>query len=257
MATEINKQSLSHYLIYNLPIDYSENIRLVPVTMLHYLDFHFFSPSITVRKNSIFREKVIIKMTYLDFLIHAFNNQELESQYDVKGLSSYYWAACQLLQLCCPGAKISVDEKTAYPIINGELITPQKFDDLRRIIIIQNDIDFDIDEFLNRDTELRLQKAQRDLSNGKETADIEDYVDSLAIALNATEDRIMNMTIRKFWRYVNRYQAHENYTIMKTGECSGMIKFKDPIKHWMSSLEQDDKYKHLKTNEDELRSKIG
>ena len=41
------------------------------------------------------------------------------------------------------------------------------------------------------------------------------------------------------------------------GECSGMVSFKEPIKHWMVSLEEEDKYKHLKADENELRSKIG
>ena len=44
---------------------------------------------------------------------------------------------------------------------------------------------------------------------------------------------------------------------MRTGECSGMVSFKEPIKHWMVSLEEEDKYKELKTDENELRGKIG
>ena len=142
-------------------------------------------------------------------------------------------------------------------MVNDEVITSQIFDDLRRIIIIQNDIDFDIDEFLNYDTEQRLLKAKKDLNKNDDKASIEDYIDSLVIAMNTTEERIMSMTIRKFWRYIKRYQLHESYTIAKTGECSGMVSFKEPIKHWMVSLEEDDKYKDLKTDENELRSKIG
>ena len=138
----------------------------------------------------------------------------------------------------------------------GKGIT-QIFDDLRRIIIIQNDIDFDIDEFLHYDTEQRLLKAQKDSNKDKDNANIEDYIDSLVIAMNTTEDRIMNMTIRKFWRYIKRYQLHENYTIAKTGESTGFVKYKEPIKHWMISLDEEDKYAHLKADEGEIRSKIG
>ena len=141
--------------------------------------------------------------------------------------------------------------------INNILITPQIFDDLRRIIIIQNGIDFDIDEFLNYDTEQRLLKAQQDQNKDNDKSDIEDYIDSLVIALNITEERVMNMTIRKFWRYIKRYQLHEGYTIAKTGECSGMVSFKEPIKYWMISLDEDDKYKDLKADEEALKSKIG
>jgi hypothetical protein len=254
---EIKKETLFPLLIYNKPVKYTENIILYPVTMNDVVEFQTLSLSITVRKNSTFHEKKIIKMTYLDFLLYCLGNEELEAQYKIFGLSHYFFYAFQLLQLCCRDAEIKLNQQTGQIIINGEVITPQMFDDLRRIIIIQNDIDFDIDEFLNYDTEQRLLKAQKDLDKDKDKANIEDYIDSLVIAMHTTEDRIMNMTIRKFWRYVKRYNLHENYTIMRTGECSGMVSFKEPIKHWMISLEEDDKYKHLKADENEIRSKIG
>lgn len=257
MSVEIKKETLFPLLIYNKPVKYTENIILYPVTMNDIVTFQALSQSITVRKNSTFHEKQIIKMTYLDFLLYCLGNEELEKQYKIIGLSQYFFYAIQLLQLCCKDAEIKLNQQTGQIIINGEVITPQIFDDLRRIIIIQNDIDFDIDEFLNYDTEQRLLKAQKDLDKDKDKANIEDYIDSLVIAMHTTEDRIMEMTIRKFWRYVKRYNLHENYTIMRTGECSGMVSFKEPIKHWMVSLEEDDKYKHLKADENELRSKIG
>jgi len=257
MSVEISKESLFPLLIYNKPYQYSNNITLYPVTMNDVVLFQTLSQSITVRKNSTFHEKKIIKMTYLDFLLYCLGNTDLEIQYKIYGLSKYFFYAIQLLQLCCKDAEIKLNQQTGQIIINGEVVTPQIFDDLRRIIIIQNDIDFDIDEFLNYDTEQRLLKAQKDLDKDKDKANIEDYIDSLVIAMHTTEERIMEMTIRKFWRYIKRYKLHENYTIMRTGECSGMVSFKEPIKHWMVSLEEDDKYKHLKADENEIRGKIG
>lgn len=252
---QINKETLFPFLIYNKPFEYSKNITLYPVTMNDILLFQSLSKSITLRKNSIFHEKKIIKMTYLDFLLYCINQKDLEEQYDINGLSNYFFYAFQLLNLCCHNPDIKMNQHGQIHI-NGEIITPQIFDDLRRIIIIQNDIDFDIDEFLNYDTEQRLKKAERDQNIDNDKVDIEDYIDSLIIAMNITEDTVMNMTIRKFWRYIKRYKLYESYKIAKTGECSGMVTFKEPIKYWMMSLEEDDKYKHLKTDESELRSKV-
>lgn len=254
---EINKDLLLNNLIYNKPIKYDDFITLYPVTMNDIITFQTLSKSITVRKNSTFHTKKIIKMSYLEFLLYAFCNEELENEYKILGLSQYYICAIQLLQLCCKDSKINVNQDNGDIFINDVLITSQIFDDLRRIIIIQNDIDFDIDEFINYDTEQRLLKLEKDLNKNNDNVNIEDYIDSLVIAMNTTEERIMNMTIRKFWRYIKRYQLHENYTIAKTGEYSGMVTFKEPIKHWMISLEVDDKYKDLKTDENELRSKMG
>ena len=182
------------------------------------------------------------------------NLEELEKEYDIAGLSQYLILTMQLLQLCCQNQEVRLTQEGLS--INNEIITPEVFDDLRRIIIIQNDIDFDIDEFLNYDTEQRLLKAQKDLNKDEVKATIEDYIDSLIIAMSTTEEYIKNMTIRKFWRYIKRYQLHEGYTIAKTGECSGMVTFKEPIKHWMISLEEDDKFKDLKTDENSLKGKI-
>lgn len=252
--TEINKDILLPFLIYDKPFPYYGTITLYPVTMDNILLFQTLSQSIIIRKDSIFHNKKIIKMSYLDFLIYAFGNKELETQYKIPYLSQYYLYAIQLLQLCCKNAEITMDQ-TGYLYINKILITPEIFDDLRRIIILQNEIDFNIDEFLNYDTEQRLQKADTQ-NHKKDKITIEDYIDSLIIAMNITENQIINMTIRKFWRYIKRYQLHENYTIAKTGECSGMVSFKEPIPYWMLSLDEEDKYKHLKTDENELKGKI-
>lgn len=252
----MTNESLFSYVIFNKEIPYNDKITLYPVTMKDVLTFQFLSQSLTVRKNSTFHEKEIIKMSYLEFLLYCLGNKELEAQYQIPGLSQYFLYAVKLLQICCQGADIQIDQQTGQVFINQECITSKIFDDLRRIIIIQNDIDFDMDEFLHHDTEQRLLKARKDLNKSESKANIEDYIDSLVIAMNTTEDRIMNMTIRKFWRYIKRYQLRESYTIAKTGECSGMVSFKEPLKHWMTSFEEEDKYKDLKTDETSLKRKL-
>lgn len=254
---EINKDTLMPFLIYSKPIKYNENITLYPVTMNDILLFQSLYQSIILRKNSIFHEKKIIKMTYLDFLLYSLNDLRLEEQYKISGLSNYYVWAIQLLQLCCKDSEIRINQENGAFWINNEFITPQIFDDLRRIIIIQNGIDFDIDEFINYDTEQKLLKSGKQKESDEYKAYIEDYIDSLVLAMNVSESAIMNMSVRKFWRYIKRYQSHERYTIAKTGECSGMVTFKEPIKHWMLSLDEEDKFRYLKTDENELKGKIG
>lgn len=251
-----NKTTLFPYLIYNRPFPYSNSITLHPVTMNDVVPFETFSPSILVPKNSLFHDKKIIRMSYLDFLTYSAGNLALEEEYKMPGLSEYYLYAIRLLQLCCPEAKIQLIPHSLQFSVNGETITPEIFEDIRRIIIIQNDIDFDPDEFINNDTKQRLLHAQKALSKDTPGATIEDYIDSLVIAMNCTEEHIMQMTVRKFWRYIRRYQLHEGYTLAKTGECSGMVTYKEPIRHWMVSLDHEDKFKDFKTDENSLRGTI-
>ena len=120
------------------------------------------------------------------------------------------------------------------------------------------DIDFDIDEFMNIDTVKALEKARDfEAKKNKETSDIEDYIDSLVIELRTTNEYVMNLTVRKFWRYIKRVNKHEQYEACLNGQMSGMATFKEPIEHWMTSIEVKDKYENLKTDEGELREKIG
>lgn len=252
-----NKDTLAPFLLYSQPIPFNEQITLYPITMKNIMEFQMYSRSITFRKDSRFGIKEIIKMTYLDFLFYAMLHPELsELVEDTPDLGKFFFYTINLLGLVCKDQPIDINDEGQIRI-NDYVINADEFDDIRRIIILQNGIDFDIDEFLNYETEKRLQKAQKDINKGNDIVTVEDYIDSLCLVLNVSEQTIMDMSIRKFWRLIKRHELHETYTIMKTGECSGMVKFKDPIKHWMRSIEEEDKYAHLKADENELKGKIG
>ena len=258
MSVEINKDTLFPYLIYNKEIKYNEHITLYPIKMKDIITFQQYQMALTLRKDAIFQDKQIIKMGYLEFIKYACRNDELAKKYNMPLLPFYYDFIIGMLQLTCgEDVEIKYNTSTLDFSINDFLITDEVFDDLRKIIIIQNDIDFDIDEFMNIDTVKALEKAREfEAKKNKEKADIEDYIDSIIIGLKVTEDYVSNLTIRKFWRYIKRINKHEEYEACRSGQMSGMVTFKEPIQHWMTSIEVTDKYENLKTDEEELRSKI-
>ena len=255
---EISKDTLFPYLIYNKEIKYNEHITLYPIKMKDIITFQQYQIALTLRKDAIFQDKQIIKMGYLEFIKYACRNDELAQKYNIPLLPFYYDFIIGILQLTCgEDVEIKYNTSTLDFSINDFLITDEVFDDLRKIIIIQNDIDFDIDEFMNIDTVKALEKAREfEAKKNKEKADIEDYIDSIIIGLKVTEDYVSNLTIRKFWRYIKRINKHEEYEACRSGQMSGMVTFKEPIQHWMTSIEVTDKYENLKTDEEELRSKI-
>ena len=255
---EINKDTLFPYLIYNKEIKYNEHITLYPIKMKDIITFQQYQIALTLRKDAIFQDKQIIKMGYLEFIKYACRNDELAQKYNMPLLPFYYDFIIGILQLTCgEDVEIKYNTSTLDFSINDFLVTDEVFDDLRKIIIIQNDIDFDIDEFMNIDTVKALEKAREfEAKKNKEKADIEDYIDSLIIGMKVTEEYVSNLTIRKFWRYIKRINKHEEYEACRSGQMSGMVTFKEPIQHWMTSIEVTDKYENLKTDEEELRSKI-
>ena len=258
MSVEISKDTLFPYLIYNKEIKYNEHITLYPIKMKDIITFQQYQIALTLRKDAIFQDKQIIKMGYLEFIKYACRNDELAQKYNMPLLPFYYDFIIGILQLTCgEDVEIKYNTSTLDFSINDFLVTDEVFDDLRKIIIIQNDIDFDIDEFMNIDTVKALEKAREfEAKKNKEKADIEDYIDSMIIGLKVTEDYVSNLTIRKFWRYIKRINKHEEYEACRSGQMSGMVTFKEPIQHWMTSIEVTDKYENLKTDEEELRSKI-
>ena len=255
---EISKDTLFPYLIYNKEIKYNEHITLYPIKMKDIITFQQYQMALTLRKDAIFQDKQIIKMGYLEFIKYACRNDELAQKYNMPLLPFYYDFIIGVLQLVCgEDVEIKYNTSTLDFSINDFLITDEVFDDIRKIIIIQNDIDFDIDEFMNIDTVKALEKAREfEAKKNKEKADIEDYIDSLIIGMKVTEEYVSNLTIRKFWRYIKRINKHEEYEACRSGQMSGMVTFKEPIQHWMTSIEVTDKYENLKTDEEELRSKI-
>lgn len=255
---EINKDTLFPYLIYNKEIKYNEHITLYPIKMKDIITFQQYQVALTLRKDAIFQDKQIIKMGYLEFIKYACRNDELAQKYNMPLLPFYYDFIIGVLQLTCgEDVEIKYNTSTLDFSVNDFLVTDEVFDDLRKIIIIQNDIDFDIDEFMNIDTVKALEKAREfEAKKNKEKADIEDYIDSIIIGLKVTEEYVSNLTIRKFWRYIKRINKHEEYEACRSGQMSGMVTFKEPIQHWMTSIEVTDKYENLKTDEEELRSKI-
>lgn len=252
-----NKDTLATYLMYSKPIQFNEKITLFPVSMENILEFNIWSRAIKFRKDSRIGIKEVLRMTYFEFLVYATNHPELDLMFeDTPDISQYYLYTLKLLKMVCVDQTVSFYENTGNIIINGHEVTYDEFDDIRRIIILQNGIEFDIDEFLNYDTEMALKKAEQKMNKGA-IVSIEDYIDAMCVALHLSEEEVKKMSIRKFYRILKRQRLHEDYTIMRTGEMSGMVKFKEPVKYWVRSIDEDDKYAHLKTDESALRNKMG
>lgn len=255
----ITGDTLQSNLLYDTPFHYTDDnhtfdLVLYPVTMEHILEFSIYKQSILVRKNSTFPIKKIIKMSYLEFLYFTFNNTEFAKEQKMPLLPSYYVFAFQLLKLVFRDSNVEINMSEGGFRIDDVILTNEQFDDVRRIIILQNGIDFDIDEFIHYDTEQELIRAQNSIS--KDNSTIEDYIDSVCVALNRQECEVKNMTIRKFWRYVKRISKYDMFKAMKSAESTGMVKFKEPVQYWMSNIEEEDKFQDVKTDTQTLKQMI-
>ena len=73
------------------------------------------------------------------------------------------------------------------------------------------------------------------------------------ISTALSTEQIHNLTIRKFIKILQRVDHKMHYEIYKTAECSGMVKFKEGIDHWMSEIKRN-KYSDVIVNSDDYES---
>lgn len=134
------------------------------------------------------------------------------------------------------------DGKNIYDQIQEEIeVNREDFEDIRSIIIYQNNPDFiDYDDY-SKDVQ-DLLKAERRKAPKGEKSTLEDKVDSLISATGMSIEDIQNMTIRRFNRLLDRVVKKMEYQIVKTGVMSGLVSFKDKkqtIPSWTSSIDKN------------------
>lgn len=251
----------SFYTTFDLPIPYKK-LLLYPVTVKDYLTFSIYSQCLLIDKNSIPDPK-IISMTYLEYIYYATKeNVEMQPYLlwldRLLGLSLKDDSSFKNIEDSVRRYDYTEDEKP-YFIIGEEKYYSEDFDEIKVIIANQNMIEL-IDENISKEVRDSLEKARefkRKLSNTKNVS-FEDYMISLSVATGWTLDYIYSMTIRKFLKSVTRMDNLIHYKIYLASSMSGMVEFKDKsfIKHWLSDLEDENKYGDVSVDLDEIQDKV-
>jgi hypothetical protein len=251
----------TYYTTYDLPVVY-KNIKLYPVTVKDYLLFNIYSQCLTIDKNSIPDPK-IITMTYLEYIFRTTEENPIDYPYLI-------WFD-RLLAMCLKEEdtfeKVEEslkryrynDKGKPYFTIREETYTPDDFNEIRTIIAEQNMVEL-IDENISKEVRDSMEKARefKRKQSGETPASTEDYMISLSIATGFSLDYIYNMTIRKFIKSIRRADNLIHYKIYLASSMSGMVEFKDKsfIKHWLTGLENEDKYGDVTVDLQEVQDKV-
>lgn len=254
---------ITTFTTFDLPVPYKK-ILLYPVTVRDYIDFSLYSRCLLLDKNSIPDPK-IISMTDLEYIYYSTMENAEEHPYIL--------LFDRLLSLCLKDDDSFGDiaksleryeytkekEPKPYFIINEEKYYSDDFDEIKKIIAEQNSLTL-IDENISKEVRDSLEKAReykKKLSGGGEVT-IEDYIVSLSIATGWTMNYIYSLTARKFLKSIRRTDALIHYKIYLTASMSGMVEFKDKsfIKHWLSSLEDENKYDDVSVDLEEVQDKV-
>jgi hypothetical protein len=226
MNGEDLKKKYEYYFTFNKPIPY-KNLFVYPIRMNKYFEFYSTIDCLTIQKNKI-PDPIIISMSYLDYLFHLIEKDEsgIVSTRLVEILSLALNVEYEQIKYTKENNKITLN-------INGEIINKKDFDFIRRIICYQNMPDFD-DTYIDPEIEEVINETKR-LSkiDSNETTSLEYQMACVTASTGLSDEDIEKMTIRKFVLLLGVVDSKLHYQIYKTGECSGMVSFKEPITHWM------------------------
>lgn len=239
-------------LFYDLPVSYKE-LLIYPVKMKDYIDFHWYVNCLQLDKNSI-PDPQIISMSYLQFLYYISEQQGLPYVAMLKLL------LCMVLHIDTEERiDFYVREKKAYFKIKDIEYTSNDFDEISKIIMLQNNIE-SIDNTVQKEIRDALEEAERfkQNQNSYKICSLEEQMICVMISTPMTLEDIYNLTIRKFELTLKRVDAKLHYQIYLSASLSGMVKFENEnaIQHWMKDFSNNDKYADVKVDMDNMRNKI-
>lgn len=222
-------------LTFDLPILYKEML-LYPVRMKDIYDFRIFVQSIILEKNSV-PSVEFISMPYLDFMYKISSKD-----------TPYVGMFRELLSIVLNKKREDIvlgyndKNKATFSIKYDDKLyeyNSQDFEEIKQIICEQNLVDIP-DETIQKEIRDRIQEAKkvRDKANNVKHASLEDLVVAIIISTSLKEEEVMNLSIRKFHKIIEREDNKLHYKIYLNASLSGLVEFKNKnlIKHWLSDL---------------------
>ena len=246
------------YLTFDDPIPY-KNFLINPAKMRDYYSFHEYITCLLLDKNSV-PDINVISMSYLEYLLAV---GFIERHLHVMLISLMKMVVTikkdgKIIEVNEDEIEIAKDGRSI--IVSGEKITSEDFDEIKKIILLQNEID-PVDENTAKEVREKLQEAEeyKLKKNGKKVCDLEDRLVAISTVTGFTIEYLYGLTIRKFNKYLQREDHIMHYKIFMIGKMSGNVEFKDEnaLKHWLADLTVKDKYKDSKFDYDEAQDKFG
>ncbi len=153
-----------------------------------------------------------------------------------------------------------INGKPAF-MLSGILYDRDDYENIRKILAYQNGIELPdttmskkLRDLLDEERKLK----QKLTGNNGTSPSFEEQMICLNVATGISFDDIKKMSLRKFNNTLNYAEKRLHYQIYQQASLSGMVAFKDGIKYWMLSLEDDkkEKYKDLLMDMGSFEDKI-
>lgn len=240
-----------------------KNWLIYPVRMYNYFEWMGCYNILDIDKNSL-NDIDIIRMSYLQFIL-----MQVEQSRDFETKLVLLLHMCLGLEADTAirweiknnEAKLFIGDtlttKSGRKIMNQNdvrVITAQDFDEIKRIILYQNVIDYS-DEYIDPDVKAAMEEYYALKNKGASDITLEKQIAVIQSTNGMTEETIRNMTVRGFQMLFNTIIDKVEYPINKMAEVQG-VKFDNPIEHWAFKKPKD-KFSEVFTSFDGFKNKIG
>lgn len=251
------KDYIAPYVSISRPVEY-KGLKLYPIKVKDYYEFLSSYDILDINKNKI-PDVEVIQMTYLQYVVDKlFNDETIVNQnHSITFGNIWELKFANIMELCL-GIKskdviIKHEDNKITLILDGIEISANDFDDLRKLILFQNLNTYD-DTILSEDVENAIRERNEMSNKGLLVPQLEDMFDKVMLKTGLEEEKILNMTYRRFERIFKSLVEEVDYTIFKMAECQG-AQFKNPIDHWIYKSSRD-KYADIFGSINGLKEKL-
>lgn len=265
-------------LSFDEPLEYKK-VLLYPATMKDYMLFSVAEECLDVSRIDE-KDKRLLRLPYLDYL---YEKSLLEDTFKIKwnillGVLNIVFGDKQFFEIIkkdnCIYIKV-YQRSDNYELLNKEytklssgkkkeelrkqmyneiLINSEDFENIRQLIMIQNDIK---SQHYPEKVEKYLYEIKEKMKATKPSdIDIEDTITLLSYFLHIENKDIKNMTIRRFNRKLQIALNKDDYYLYKQLELSGNIKFKSELPHWFTHYKPKGKFDDVLINANNMMSSL-
>lgn len=218
----------SAYFFKDKPVPYElmcgSTINIYPISVENSDLFFGCKDILDINKNEIDNVE-IIQMSYLQFVLEYCDVDKL----------------IILLQLCLHEQDdfYTYEEKNKKNLVICDkdknvkyIIKSKDFEDIRKIILYQNIIDYD-DTYINKNIRDMMNKMNEAQTSNLKPITLEDKLVFVSIATGHSFDYLYKLSYRKFIKMFIMASERDTYMLNRQAELSGNVKFDKPLEHYI------------------------
>ena len=247
------------YFWFDLPVPYrinkTQEIYIYPITVKQSEMFLSWINILSIDKNSL-PDAEYISMSYLEFLVATLLTSDNENLAKTTALK-----LASIIKVCLGiDGEIIIklnDRDKPYLSCGGIDIDGKHFEDIRRIILYQNLIDFD-DNYINPDVKQAIEEVEQLKNKNIEMPNLERRMAIITAHCGLSKETQMNMTYRSHCLLFNEVYGEVDYTSVRTAVLIGNMfsKQKNELEDWIYKKKHG-KYDAYFTDVDTYQKSMG